>query len=579
MRRVLLLLVIVLLTGTSAFANGAVIIINNDAAGVGFNDPTPVAPVGGNPGTTLGAQRLIVVQRAAAIWSAALDSPVPITVLANFVPLPCSDESAVVGTATPRFLFTDFQRVGLFPGPLLPGTWHASALASKRAGTNLLDDLPVPPPGNETNTDIRARFNSELGKPGCPADLDWYLGLDTFQSPEVANLLIVVLHELAHGLGFLSFASLTTGQQIGGLGDVFGAFAFDSSLGLSWNQMNDTQRAFSARNARHLVWDGLTVTADAPGVLSHGRPSLRVNTPSAIAGTYDVGTAAFGPPLTPIGVNGAVVLASDPANAAGPSTTDACSALTNAAAVAGKIALVDRGTCAFIDKVRNAQNAGAIAVLVADNVGNSPPTSLGGADPTITIPSVRITLAAGTAIKAQLAGGVSVTLLLDMAVLSGADTAGRVFLNATNPVVLRETVSHWDPVAAPNLLMEPVFNDDLTLSLKPPQDLTLSLMRDIGWFPDADNDGLADDQDGCVKSNLSPTVLVGSVNTGVGSVLFGNGCTMTDYIASAAANARNHGDYVSRVTQLVNDWRDAGLIDNRERNAIHDAAVHSKTGQ
>jgi hypothetical protein len=43
-------------------------IVNNDAAGEGFNDPTPVAPVGGNNGTTRGAQRLIVVQRAADIW-------------------------------------------------------------------------------------------------------------------------------------------------------------------------------------------------------------------------------------------------------------------------------------------------------------------------------------------------------------------------------------------------------------------------------------------------------------------------------------------------------------------------------
>ena len=34
-----------------------------DPAGVGFNDPTTVAPVGGNTGTTLGQQRMIARRR------------------------------------------------------------------------------------------------------------------------------------------------------------------------------------------------------------------------------------------------------------------------------------------------------------------------------------------------------------------------------------------------------------------------------------------------------------------------------------------------------------------------------------
>ncbi|HYQ96025.1 MAG TPA: hypothetical protein VER38_03355, partial [Candidatus Eisenbacteria bacterium] len=49
-------------------------IVNGDAAGEGFNDPTSAAPVGGNPGTTVGAQRLFVFQRAAAIWGSLLKS-------------------------------------------------------------------------------------------------------------------------------------------------------------------------------------------------------------------------------------------------------------------------------------------------------------------------------------------------------------------------------------------------------------------------------------------------------------------------------------------------------------------------
>src|SRR6185295_3876942 len=98
------------------------------------------------------------------------------------------------------------------------------------------------------------------------------------------------------------------------------------------------------------------------------------------------------------------------ADASGPLTTDGCSALTNPASVAGNIALIDRGTCGFIVKVKNAQDAGAIGVLIADNVTGAPPAGLGGIDPSITIPSVRITLFDGNKIKAQLGAGVGGTL-------------------------------------------------------------------------------------------------------------------------------------------------------------------------
>jgi hypothetical protein len=56
------------LCASPAFAAGVITIINNDPPGVGFNDTTPVVPVGGNPSTTLGAQRLTAIQATAAIW-------------------------------------------------------------------------------------------------------------------------------------------------------------------------------------------------------------------------------------------------------------------------------------------------------------------------------------------------------------------------------------------------------------------------------------------------------------------------------------------------------------------------------
>jgi Zn-dependent metalloprotease len=140
-------------------------------------------------------------------------------------------------------------------------------------------------------------------------------------------------------------------------------------------------------------------------------PTLTINAPPSIAGDYAAAGAAFGPTLTETGLTDDVVLALDPADGVGPSTTDACSPLTNAAAVSGNIALVDRGTCGFVVKVKNAQNAGAVGVIVANNVPGAP-SPMGGADPTITIPSIMVSQATGNLIKGQLSNGVNVTMHL-----------------------------------------------------------------------------------------------------------------------------------------------------------------------
>ena len=57
-----------------AAANGKITIVNGNDPGVGFNDPTPVAPVGGNPMTTRGAQRLFAFQHAAELWAETLEA-------------------------------------------------------------------------------------------------------------------------------------------------------------------------------------------------------------------------------------------------------------------------------------------------------------------------------------------------------------------------------------------------------------------------------------------------------------------------------------------------------------------------
>ena len=139
---------------------------------------------------------------------------------------------------------------------------------------------------------------------------------------------------------------------------------------------------------------------------SPATPVVLINSPASIAKSCEAGAASFGPQLTGAGITDDVVVGLDD----GTSTTDGCTALTNGTAVAGNIAMVDRGTCGFAVKVKNAQNAGAVAVLVADNV-EATPGGMSGTDPSITIPSVRIRLSDGNLIKGALASGpVNVTM-------------------------------------------------------------------------------------------------------------------------------------------------------------------------
>ena len=162
-------------------------------------------------------------------------------------------------------------------------------------------------------------------------------------------------------------------------------------------------------------------------------------------------------------------------------------------------------------------------MIVANNVAGSPPGGLGGADPTITIPSVHITVSDGNTIKAQLGPGVNATLGIDLSVFSGADAFGRALVNAPNPVQPRSSISHWDPVTFRNQLMEPAINADLTHSVTSPEDLSLALTRDIGWFPDADLDGIADNMDCSPNSDRRPTVIIDGCDTGVPNTFFSSG--------------------------------------------------------
>jgi hypothetical protein len=462
----LLLVGVVALFPLAAHSAATMVIVNGDAPGVGLNDPTPVAPVGGNSGTTLGEQRMNALQHAADIWGSHLTSVVPIRINAYFHPYICTATSAEFGFAGPGYYYYNFV------GAILPDTWYPKALANKLHGSDLDPNVE----------DIDAYFNSNLGQTGCLTGTHFYLGLDNNHGSDI-DLVTQALHEFARGLGFFTGTNLSGGYTWGGYPFVYEHFILDLTTNKRWVEMTNSERAASAINTRKVVWTGANVTASVPSVLSFGTPQLLISAPPSVgdSGAYMVGTASFGP-----------LLPSNPRNTTGqlmPIVGLACGPLSGANALAanGNIVLIDRGTCTFVEKVKNAQNAGAIGVIIGDNVAGSPPAGLGGADPTIVISSVRITQADANTLKNALKyrsrthSGVFANLGVNLAVRPGADALNRMLLYTPNPIVISNSVNSWDTSAFPSLLMEPSIASDLTHSVDVPQDLTLPLLKDLCW--------------------------------------------------------------------------------------------------
>jgi hypothetical protein len=362
-----------------------------DTADQGFNDPTVVAQAPANPGgTTLGGQRLAALQWAATRWSTLLGSAIEINVDSAFDELDCDpDDGAVLAAAGARFLFSGFANAPR------QDIWYHGALAEALAGENLSSTEDGRPPNTG---DIVVTFNSSIDE-GCLAPgFRFYYGLDGNTPSGQASFAMVALHEIAHGLGFSNFIDLSTGSLPSFPGvpqqpDIYTVYTFDTDLGLSWNVMTAGERRSSAVNAGGVVWDGPATVAAAPDTLDNA-PRLTINSPASLAGSYAIQTAQFGPPVDLTGVTADLAVARDGSD----EPTLGCEPLVNTAEIAGRIAVIDRGTCYFTEKVKNAQNAGAVAAIIVNNQPLGLPP-MGGDDPTITIPSVGISQADGNLIK------------------------------------------------------------------------------------------------------------------------------------------------------------------------------------
>ncbi|MEX1829569.1 PA domain-containing protein [Luteibacter sp. CQ10] len=519
------------LLGAMSVDAATIKIVNQDVGtGQGFDDHTPATPIGGNPGTTFGEQAFNVFLFAADIHGAYLKSDVTIVNNATFEPLECDATGGVLGSSGPVSVFTFDSPQGNVPA----NTWVTGAEADAIAGED----------GDPGNPDIQSQFNGALGSPGCIEGSKWYMGLDHKVPSGQIDFLNVVLHEMSHGLGFLGLDSLTTGLPFQGNPDIYSYYV--KYKGTPWYSLTNAQRVSAAVDDGNLAFTGATVVAEAPLALS--QPDIyRVSAPAGAVGDYPFAQASFGPLATGSNFSGAVVQAVP---------NDGCNAITNASAIAGKVALIDRGTCDFTVKSLNAQAAGATAVLLANNQASAVTPGGTPASP-VNIPVILVSQADGNKLKANLSG-------LTGAVTKGNGLAGT---NADGVQIYAPTVlaggssfSHYDTRLTPNAIMEYAINQDLRGEID--LDLGPALFKDIGWGIDYSNQ------------------LLLTCDTGIPRVVPGGMIIGANVIANAkilAGASTDVGAYRSAITAYASQLAADGLVTAGQASSLNACLSDAET--
>lgn len=219
-------------------------------------DTTPAAPVGGNPGTTRGEQRRNAMLRAADSLAQQIASPIPLAIDACWDNLGTGN-SVTLAQAGPRAIIRDL------PAMDRKYTWYAGPPAARLAGTTLCrasnDDCSV--------AEIRATFNNQVDTNNALGTVSFYYGYNALGGNSI-DFISVGMHEITHGLGFISLVDLDgsfgagAGAEADGLDDIF-------STHIAWLQegtlrpfhlLSNSERLSAAVAGTNLKWTDASAT-------------------------------------------------------------------------------------------------------------------------------------------------------------------------------------------------------------------------------------------------------------------------------------------------------------------------------
>ncbi len=258
-----------------------------------WNDPTPVTPVGGNPGTTRGEQRRNAMIESLRQLAAGFDSETPIIVRGCWDNLNAEATGATLAAASPdNFLLDDntlvFSSGGSLPAaPYLPSKYafYSSAPASRLGGTRA---CALQGGSCASVTDMTITYNKRIGEPGVLGGAQYYLGYNAVP-PGSVDFVGVSVHELGHGLGFISLVRLTANNNgpVGSLpfdrDDIFARQMVDNRVfpNPQFTRLTNAQRADVMVGITGLSWID-DRAANSPQNTPSGYPGVLMFTPNPI---------------------------------------------------------------------------------------------------------------------------------------------------------------------------------------------------------------------------------------------------------------------------------------------------------